>query len=131
MSKLKDILKDVLWSDKVYGLMRQYISYSDIDEVVDGIIDAIYGSGKISISSEALDEQDPAFWEMEATELDGYTHGETGCYCNAMEAFIAATEHSPDYHKEVKIRRISDEEFKQKYNATDKDVERWKIFKHK
>ena len=131
MSRLKDILKDVLWSDKVYNLMRQYISSSDIGEVVDGIIDAIYESGKISISSEALDEQDPAFWEMEATELDGYTHKETGCYRNAMEAFIEATEYSPDYHKEVKIRRISDEEFKQKYNVTDEYVESWKIFKRK
>lgn len=131
MSKLKDVLKDILYGDKVYDLMRRYISPSDIGEVVDGIIDAIYKSGKISISFEALDEQDPAFWEMEATELDGYTHGETGCYRNAMEAFISATEYSPDYHKEVKIRRISDEEFKQKYNVTDEEVERWKIFKNK
>ena len=81
-----------------------------VDDVIQKVISIVSDSHKLSVGYSALEEQDPTYWEIEATEQDGYHHKEVALCRNALHAFAAATEFSPSYHTEVKVRRLTDEE---------------------
>lgn len=78
------------------------------DWVVEDIADAIINSGLFCNSPKAMDEQNPHVYCWTAVEDDGYTHSEYGVANNMFDAFIKATEYSPDYHKKIMIEKILD-----------------------
>ena len=88
--------------------------YNQQVDSIDKIVEAISKDDFITISYKALEEQDPAYWDLGATESDGYHHKECGIYRNAMHAFAAAVEHSPSYHTDVSLHKLTDEEIKER-----------------
>jgi hypothetical protein len=73
------------------------------------VADAIVDSGFFCNSPDAMDEQEPHVYKWTAVEDDGYIHSEYGVANNMFDAFIKATEYSPDYHKKVTIEKIPDD----------------------
>ena len=84
--------------------------YNQQVDGIDKVVEAISKDNFIAMSYKALEEQKPAYWDLEATESDGYRHKECGIYQNAMDAFIEAVEHSPSYHTDVSLHKLTDEE---------------------
>lgn len=75
---------------------------------------ALWDSGLVDNSSEALDEQEFNIYKWTAMENDGYTHSEIGVASNMLEAFIKATEYNPSYHKYIEIKKLDEEDYTQK-----------------
>lgn len=90
------------------------------------IADAIMDSKLFCNGPDAMDEQEPHIYKWTAVENDGYTHSESGVANNMFDAFIKATEYSPDYHKKVVIEKIPDDEL----TENQKELKEWWIACH-
>ena len=110
MRILKERIEQIFHDLGITNVMYYNQQIDDIDKIVE----AISKDDFIAISYKALEEQDPAYWDLEATESDGYHHEECGIYQNAMDAFIAAVEYSPSYHTDVRVHKLINEEIKER-----------------
>ena len=106
MRKLRERIEQIFRDLGITNVMYHNQQVDSIDKVVE----AISKDSFITISYKALGEQEPAYWDLAATESDGYHHEECGIYDNAMHAFISAVEHSPSYHTDVSLHKLTDEE---------------------
>ena len=96
------------------------------DWVIEDIADAIINSKLFCNGPDAMDEQEPHVYKWTAIENDGYTRMESGVALNMFDAFIKATEYSPDYHKKVVIEKIPDNEL----TENQKELKEWWIAYH-
>jgi hypothetical protein len=85
------------------------------------ITKALRDSRLVVKSPEMMDEQECNIYTWTAVEADGYTHSESGVANNMFDAFIKATEHSPDYHKYIEIKKVPKEE----YTESQKELLTW------
>lgn len=109
-------------ADGTYCCDCEYQQYKDNTCWKHMMVDAIIDSELFCNSPDAMDEQEPNVYKWTAIEDDGYTHSEYGIANNMFDAFVKATEYSPDYHKKVVIEKIPYDELKKDLKEFYKDV---------
>lgn len=112
-----------MFNEKIIEVIAGVLPYEETENklLAKTIAKALWDSGLVSNSLEALEEQEPNIYKWTATENDGYTHSESGIANNMLEAFIKATEYSPSYHKYIKIEKME----KENYSDVHKELLDW------
>jgi hypothetical protein len=115
-----------MFDEKIIKLIENTLNTLDDSHVSNydkakEIAKALWKSRLLVKSPEMMDEQELNIYKWTAMENDGYTHMESGVANNMFDAFIKATEHSPDYHKYIEIKKVPKEE----YTESQKELLNW------
>lgn len=105
-----------MFSEKIIKVIEDILNTAESPLIsnydkAEKIARALWKSRLVMNSPEMMDEQELNIYEWTATENDGYTRMESGVAANMFDAFIKATEYSPDYHKYIEIKKLDKEEY--------------------